>query len=237
MSLWTHRKDVWLKIKVWCSKNWSLIRPGPEARRGAVWGTLAAAAATVIIAGLCLKTGFGYAFDFAFAILFAALCIPLMALGVVLLLTILRKLPRWATGWIIGSCVVVMMLWGPPVLGVPMAIVVGLVEGVLGATIATSVAGIAGNVYFVWFFAHDGSMEKLIVWKPPAESMPAKLAVADPGANGPYRVQTFLWSGERRSAAGIRGECRDQDADGGCVGFFQRFQRMEALGAEDLLEV
>ena len=213
MSLWTHRKDVWLKIKVWCSKNWSLIRPGPEARRGAVWGTLAAAAATVIIAGLCLKTGFGYAFDFAFAILFAALCIPLMALGVVLLLTILRKLPRWATGWIIGSCVVVMMLWGPPVLGVPMAIVVGLVEGVLGATIATSVAGdlrqaalrkkilvslffvsgIAGNVYFVWFFAHDGSMEKLIVWKPPAESMPAKLAVADPGANGPYRVQKLFY--------------------------------------------
>ena len=134
-------------------------------------------------------------------------------LGVVLLLTILRKLPRWATGWIIGSCVVVMMLWGPPVLGVPMAIVVGLVEGVLGATIATSVAGdlrqaalrkkilvslffvagIAGNVYFVWFFAHDGSMEKLIVWKPPAESMPAKLAVADPGANGPYRVQKLFY--------------------------------------------
>jgi hypothetical protein len=177
---WLRVQDVWRKVRVWWTKNWDLIRPGPEVRRGAVWGTLAAAAATVVIAGLYLRTGFGYAFDFAFAILFAALCIPLTALGVVLLLTMLRKLPRWATGWIIGSGVVVMMLWGPAVLAVPTAIVVGLVEGVLGATIATFsrgglgqavlrkkilvsllfAFGVAGNVYFVWLFAHDGAMEK-----------------------------------------------------------------------------
>src|SRR5579864_8233166 len=213
MSLWTRTKDVWLKVKDWWLKNWSLIRPGPEVRRGVIWGTFAAAVATVVIAGLVLKTGFGYAFDFAFAIVFAALCIPLIALGVVLLLTILRKLPRWATGWIIGSCVVVMMLWGPPQLAIPMAIEVGLVEGVLGATIATFVAGglvqaalrkkilvsllfvgsVAGNVYFVWLFAHAGSMDKLIAWKPPAESMPAKLAVENPSANGPYHVKKLFY--------------------------------------------
>src|ERR1700747_435714 len=137
MSLWARGKDVWLKVKVWWSKNWMLIRPGPEVRRGGGWGTFAAAVGTVVIAGLVLKTGFGYAFDFAFAIVFAALCIPLTALGVVLALTILRELPRWTTGWIIGSGVVVMMLWGPTQLAVPTAIIVGLTEGVLGATIAT----------------------------------------------------------------------------------------------------
>ena len=141
MSLWTRGQDMWLRIKVWWVKNWALIRPGPEVRRGAVWGALAAAAATVVIGGLYLRTGFGYAFDFAFAILFAALCIPLVVLAVMLLLTILRKLPRLATGMIVGSCAVVMMLWGPPILGIPIAIVVGVVEGVLGATIATFVAG------------------------------------------------------------------------------------------------
>src|ERR1700752_2684361 len=140
MSLWTKTKDGWLRGKVWWSKNWTLIGPGPEVRRGVVWGTLAAAAASVVIAGLCLKTGFGYAFDFGFAILFAALCIPLIMLGVMLLLTILRKLPRVVTGIVIGCCVIVMMLWGPPELGVPLAIAVGLVEGVLGATIATFIA-------------------------------------------------------------------------------------------------
>ena len=145
--------------------------------------------------------------------MFAALCIPLTALGVALLLTILGKLPRWAAGWVIGSCVVVRMLWGPMELGIPMAIVVGLVEGVLGATIATFVAGglgqaalrkkilvsllfaggVAGNVYFVWLFVHPGSMDKLTEWKPPAESMPAKLAVENPGVNGPYRVQKLFY--------------------------------------------
>ncbi|HKW33557.1 MAG TPA: hypothetical protein VJN92_11170 [Candidatus Acidoferrum sp.] len=213
MSLWMRVKDVWLKVKVWWSKNWMLLRPGPEVRRGVVWGTLAAAVATVIIAGLVMRTGFGYAFDFAFALVFSGLCIPLIMLGVMLLLTILRKLPRVATGIVIGCCVIVMMLWGPLDLGMSVAIVVGLVEGVLGATIATFVVGglgqaalrkkilvsllfvggIAGNVYFVWLFAHAGSMDKLITWKPPAESMPAKLAVESPSANGPYRVQKLFY--------------------------------------------
>ena len=213
MSLWARGKDLWLKVKVWWSKNWMLIRPGPEVRRGVVWGTLAAAAASVVIGGLTMRTGFGYAFDFAFAIVFAALCIPLVMLGVMLVLTILRKLPRAATGIIIGCGVVVMMLWGPTDLAVPMAMMVGLVEGVLGATIATFVAGglaqgalrkkilvsllfvggVSGNVYFVWLFAHAGSMDKLIAWKPPAESMPAKLAVENPGANGTYPVQRLFY--------------------------------------------
>src|SRR5215470_6887260 len=116
-SLRNRVKFLWRKLRDWRARHWSVIRPGPEARRGAVWGTLAAAAACVIIAGLYLKTGFGYAFDFAFAIVVAALVIPLTAVLVAFLLTIFRKLPRWATGFIIGSCSVVMLAWGPPQLG------------------------------------------------------------------------------------------------------------------------
>src|SRR5438270_13208528 len=105
------------------------------------------------------------------------------------------------------------MLWGPLTHGIPMASVGGLVEGVLGATIVTFVTGalvqaalrkkilvsllfdggVAGNVYFVWLFVHPGSMDKLTEWKPPAESMPAKLAVENPGVNGPYRVQKLFY--------------------------------------------
>jgi dienelactone hydrolase len=213
MSLWTRTKTVWLKVKEWWLRNWLAIRPGPEARRGAVWGTLAAAAACVVIGGLYLQTGFGYAFDFAFALLFAALCIPLTMLAVALVLTILRKLPRLATGIIIGCCVVVLMLWGPFELGLAMAIFGGLTEGILGATIATFAVGglgqaalqkkilvsllfllgVAGNVHLVWLFAHAGSMDKLIAWKPPAESMPAKLAVENPAVNGPFHVEKLFY--------------------------------------------
>jgi dienelactone hydrolase len=213
MTLWTRGKAMWLRTREWWVRNWAAIRPGPETRRGAVLGSLAAAAACVVIAGLYLHTGFGYAFDFAFALLFAALCVPLTMLAVALLLTILRKLPRIATGAVLGSCAVVMMLWGPPQLGIAMAAFVGLTEGILGATIATFLAGglgqaalrkkilvsflfvlgIAGNVCVVWLFAHAGSMEKITAWKPPAESMPAKLTVENPGMNGPYRVQKLFY--------------------------------------------
>src|ERR1700722_2826340 len=102
------------KLRDWSSRQWAAIRPGREARRGAVWGTLVVAAICVVIGGLYIQTGFGYLFDFVFCILFAAVLIPLVALLVVLLLSIARKLPRYATGVIAGSGAVVMMLWGPP---------------------------------------------------------------------------------------------------------------------------
>jgi hypothetical protein len=47
---------------------------------------------------------FGYAFDFALATVVAAVAIPLIALIVALLMTIVRRLPRMATGMMVGSC-------------------------------------------------------------------------------------------------------------------------------------
>jgi dienelactone hydrolase len=245
MDLWTRGKTVWLRIGEWWSRNWQATRPGPEARRGAVWGTLAAAATCVVIGGLCLRTGFGYAFDFAFSLLFAAILIPLTAVLVALLLTIARKLPRWATGWILGSCAVVMMLWGPPELGIPMAVVVGLIEGILGATIATFlmggfrqaalrkkvlvsflfVVGVASNVYIVWLFAHAGSMEEIIAWKPPSESMPAKLTIGNPAEQGTYRVQKLFYgvgNDIRRPEYGAGVAIKTQTAD--ASDFFKDFK-------------
>jgi len=201
------------RVKSWFVRQWNQIRPGPEARRGAVWGTLAAAAIWVAIAGLYAHTGFGYAFDFALAIAIAAIVIPLVALAIALLLTIARHLPRMATGTMVGACLIVMMIWGPPQLGLSMALVIGLAEGFLGATIATFLAGhfseaalskkiititlcvlaIAINIGLVWEFVHQGSMEKIIAWKPPAAAMPAKLNVDNPGEAGPYRVKTLFY--------------------------------------------
>jgi dienelactone hydrolase len=203
----------WRRLRDWCSRQWVAIRPGIEARRGGVWGTLAAAGVCVVIGGLYLDTGFGYFFDFAFCILFAAIFIPLVALLVVLLLSIARKLPRFATGVIFGSCMIVMALWGPPQLGALVAILVGLATGILGATIATFfwgnfglaalskkvivfllfVLALAGNIYFVWLLAHAGSMEKLNSWKPPADSMPVKLSAPDPSAPGPFHVLKLFY--------------------------------------------
>jgi dienelactone hydrolase len=201
------------KASAWCGRHWRAIRLGPEAKQGAVWGTFAAAAACVVIAGLYIQTGFGYAFDFLFAIVVAAIAIPLVAGLIALLLIAARKLPLKATAWIVGSCAIVMLVWSPPQLGIVVALVVGLAEGILGAIIATLVTGgfrqaplskqiVAGvlgllalsvNGYLGWVLIHEGSMEKVLTWRPPASSMPAKLTIDNPGANGPNRVHLLFY--------------------------------------------
>jgi dienelactone hydrolase len=206
-------QQSWSDTLNWCGSQWRQIRPGPEARRGAVWGTLVAAVISVVIAGLYAHTGFGYAFDFALALIVAAILIPLIALAVALLLTIARKLPRMATGMIVGSCAIVMLVWMPPQLGFPMAVAVGLAEGALGATIAAFVSGrfgaaafskkiltvslcllaVALNISLVWLLMSAGSNESLIAWRPPASSMPARLNVPNPSDPGPSRVQTLFY--------------------------------------------
>src|SRR5260370_37539311 len=107
-SLRTRARLGWQNLADCCANRWMAIRPGPEARRGAVCGRLAAATACVVLAGLYLRTGFGYAFDFAFAIVFAAVLIPLVAVVVALLLTIARPLPRIPPAWRIRPCLILL---------------------------------------------------------------------------------------------------------------------------------
>ena len=206
-------KTWWRKSVVWCSDFWSNVRPTPEAHRGAVVGVLVAAAATVLVATYAIETGFGILFDFLFCLGFAAIFIPLTVGIVALLITILRALPRRNTGIILGSCFLVMLIWGPPSLGVPMAASIGLTEGILGAAIATLLFGnlaqaakskrvityvllvlaLASNGFFAWLFLHSGSMEKIIAWKPQESSMPAKLLLANPSEKGPLAVKTLFY--------------------------------------------
>jgi hypothetical protein len=168
---------------------------------------------TVVVAGVYLRTGFGRLFDFTFAIVAAAVLILLVALAVALLLTIARRLPRLATGIMIGSCAISMLVWGPSELGTVMAVAAGLAEGILGAVIATLIAGqfaqarlsnriitvslgllaLAANLYFVWLLMHEGSMEKVISWRPPAQTVSAKLHAPNPSENGPHTVKMLFY--------------------------------------------
>jgi dienelactone hydrolase len=206
-------RSWWPRLRNLFSRQWNNIRPGPAAKRGAVRGTLAAAAIAVVFAGLFLHTGFGYLADFTFAIVVAALVIPLTALLIVLLLTILRSLPRRETGIILGATTAAALIWGPPQLDAAMGAIVGLSAGLLGAALATFASGeyrqaalskkivtivlcavalfLGGGVIFL--LTCQGSMEDLIVWKAPANTMPPKLAAADPSARGTWRVKTLTY--------------------------------------------
>lgn len=170
-------RNRWNQLRDWWRRIWSNIRPGPEAYRGAVWAIIAAAAWAAVVAGRALQSGFGLWIDFPFAIAVAAIGVPLIAVIVALLLTIFRRLPRLRSGFIFGACLFIALVFFPvgPVLGVGL----GLVEGALGATIATfffgnfrqaalskkiitvvlCAAAIAANVELYIFLSSDGEME------------------------------------------------------------------------------
>jgi len=209
----THVKRWWPVGAAWWLRQWANIRPGPEARRGAVWGTLAGAAVCVLIAGLYARTGFGYLFDFTLSILVATVLIPVIALLAALLLTIARHLPRMATATIIGACVFIMLVWGPPQLGAAMAVTIALANGFLGATVATfrsgrlreaalskriitvllCVLGVAVDGALVWLLAREGTMADISKWKPPAATMPPALSAPNPAVRGPYAVRELFY--------------------------------------------
>lgn len=242
---WGQMIRIWRIVRDWCVKSWFAIRPGPEARRGAVWGTLGAAAVSVIVAGLYLRTGFGYAFDFAFAIAFAGIFIPLVMLIVALLLTIARRLPRIATGMIVGSCGIVMAIWGRPQLGILMAVGIGLAEGFLGATVASFVTGafrksrlakrivtvtllvlaIAANAFLARLLLSGGSTEKLVSWRPPTTPAVAKLTLPNPSQPGPYPVRMLFYgvgNDTRRSEYGPSAAIKTHTVDASL--FFEDFK-------------
>src|SRR5580698_897053 len=98
-------KELWRGVREWMGGAWDNIRPGHEARKGAMWGAILVALGIAIVAGIYFQSGFGLGADLAFTLAFSMLALPLAALLVVLLLKILSSLPRMFTGILIGVCV------------------------------------------------------------------------------------------------------------------------------------
>ncbi len=236
-SLRIRLKSWWGKTRDWSVAQWLAIKPGPLAKRGAWRGMLLPVLGSVTIAGLYLQSGFGYAFDFTLVILVAALLLPLVALGVALVLTLLRKLPRRTTGILAGGCTLITLAWGPPDLTVPLAILLTLANACLGAAIAALfsaefsqavwkrklatllllVAGLAANTWFVWLLAHDGNLRKIVSWKPPAANLPEKSTAPNPNTIGAYPVKRLYYGAgtdQRRPeyGAGVALKTRTLDA-------------------------
>jgi dienelactone hydrolase len=201
---------LWRTVAVWFARFWTDVRPGPEARGGAAWGSLAAALVAAVIAGRYMKTGFGWWIDFLFCFAVAALVILISAALVPLLLTILRKLPRLVSGMILGSVFVIGLAFMPLGLGVgPIAC---LPAAILGASLATlfsagfrqaaarkkaltlglfvlSLAAVIGEIVFL---ASAGSMEGLV--KAQLKSpLPDALRAPNPGESGTFKTRVVYY--------------------------------------------
>jgi len=215
--------------------------PGVGGRRGALWGTLAAFALFAIVRLVYLPTGFGLLFDAGFVIGVTAIVGGALVIVVALLLTALQRLPRVITGSLVGACVLMTIgSFSTPSMSLVAATASLCVAAtLLGATIAavTSdrsrhatrtkkaltllllvVAGVYG-IGFVLTLARDGDLENISSWRPLTASMPAPLAVGNPGAIGPYRVKTLFYGPgtdirrpEYSSTVGIRTRTVDASA-------------------------
>src|SRR4029077_4668924 len=74
-------------------------------------------------------------------------------------------------------------------------------------------------------FAHDGSMDKIISWRPPANAMPAKLIAANPAQNGTYQVRRLFYglgTDIRRPEYGPSVEIKNRAVD--ASDFFKEFK-------------
>ena len=205
-------RRLWHTVRDRCSRAWAAIRPGPEAYRGAAWACAITAALGAAIAGYYIELGWGLWVDFAFSFIAAALIVTLSALALALVVTILRKIPRKRGGIMFGCVLVIALLFGPPELGVPTGLAIGLVEATLGATLATLLTGayrnsslakkivtlallvlaIAGNVLFATFFAGDGTLDQ-ITKAQSGSPQPAAIAAANPAEKGPFAVKTVTY--------------------------------------------
>ncbi|MGH9692806.1 MAG: hypothetical protein ACRD5Z_01590, partial [Bryobacteraceae bacterium] len=72
----------WRSIGSWWRRTWSEIRPGREARRGAMWAAFATVIWAIVVGALNLKLGYGIWANFLFACGVAALGIPVVMLAV-----------------------------------------------------------------------------------------------------------------------------------------------------------
>jgi dienelactone hydrolase len=203
----------WRSIGSWSRRTWSEIRPGPEARRGAIWAALATVIWAIVVGALNLKLGYGVWANFLVACTVAALGIPIVALGVALVLTIFRKLPRLAAGFVVGAFLFLVALFWFDSLGFWAAGALLAIECTLGAAVATVLAAgwrgaaaskrvitvaagvlaLAANIWLVRLLKSDGIDEELLRLGKTAGAMPPRLAAPDPAAPGPFGVKTLFY--------------------------------------------
>jgi hypothetical protein len=164
-----------------------------------------------VIGAWNVRLGFGIWADFLFAFAVAAIGIPLVALLVALLLTILRRLPRLLSGFVVGSLLFIALVWFRS-FGLWVGAVLLIVECSLGAAIATMALGglhntglakrivtisvgilaLGSNIALWHFLTSDGVDEELIRITNTG-ALPARLDAPDPAQRGVYRVKTLYY--------------------------------------------
>lgn len=200
-------KRWWGRFRDWWLQVWTIIRPGPETRRGVFWAAAVTAVAAACLGGLDLESGFGLWIDIPFAFLVAGLGISLVALLTAFLLSILRHLPKLLSGVVIGACIFVSLVLPPSgFVFVPLAILFGAAAATvfsqpfssahLSKKILTFVLGLASLtacITLVVILAGSGTEKDEVKLQQAKSTEPAPLDAANPSERGPRAVKSLFY--------------------------------------------
>jgi hypothetical protein len=204
-------RRIGFAFRSWAGRAWATIGPGPEAGRGAAWGCLGTAAIAAFIEAMYLNLGWGLWFDFAFCLFASALIILMGSLLIRVLLFLIGKLPRSATALMVGSCLIIVLVL-PEDFGPPVAITIGLLEGLWGVAIATLllgsfrkaalakkvitvtllVLGVVANAELFTFFRNDGTLDGITAYQPKRIDV-QQVSAPNPASPGAFNIKTLTY--------------------------------------------
>ena len=190
---------------------WRAVKPVHEAHHGALWAATGASVVALLVGGFNLKSGFGLWVDLSLLFAAAAIGLPLVAIAVALVLTLVRKIPRLGAGVLVAVMVLLALPW-LNAWGYLLGAVVLLIECTLGASVATVLLGglryaalgkkaltlvsgglaLFANLWLFVFLRSDGFDEQWLR-VPAGMSLPPQLSAADPSSNGSYSVDKLFY--------------------------------------------
>ena len=199
------------RVAAWFTRFWSDVRPGPEARVGALRGGFVAAIAGVAIAARYLDSGFGLWIDTVFCIVAAGLIVLISIAVVPLLLTVFRGMPRLAAGLLVGFGVIIALALAP--LGFVLGPLICVAAALFGATLASFWAGVPNirkkvvtGLLFGLSLAAMIAVVVLAVYDSPTDQLAAGMAkvqakspppepfnVANPAEPGPFHTRIVYY--------------------------------------------
>jgi hypothetical protein len=220
------------RARVSVSEFWQKIKPGPEARRGALIALWLLVLPYWAYFGGLQRVGLGPIWDRVSWFLAACILLPLGAALVWLILTLLRGLPRFTFGVLLAAAVMIGIPWPTPLIG----LVLALLAAGLGASLsslltkwpemvrsrkvvtwalfALSVVGIASVLTFLaWDGTHDGEVTAM----PPPLPNDQLLRAPNPADPGPNKVQYLTYGAGtewRRPEFGKNAKVKSRTVDG-----------------------